>query len=133
MDQRNLIEEMSAAEQSGKFTYDPEADLTKADNIDTLTEGTKSEDGTASSRDHDEERHYKIPTPQPPRPASRETATTVRDAQTPEVPVANHTATTVNGGDGYDIHQLEDELNQVDFDNQDDFHVSFRKDGFVTS
>lgn len=88
---------------------------TTADNTETLTEGSKSEDGSFVPHE-DEEEKFESPVLQPQ--VIPVTETIVRDS----APVQNHT--TVNGGDLYDIGQLEDELNQLDFEDAVENHVS---------
>ncbi|XP_055335267.1 coatomer subunit beta'-like [Paramacrobiotus metropolitanus] len=118
VDERNLVDEMQKAAESGRFVYDPDAAPAKADNVETLTEGTKSEDGTYSSHDHEE----KFETPSLRRPV--ETETMVRHAS----PVQNPTRATVNGGDNYDINQLETELEELDFTHNAENHIELDED-----
>ncbi|OQV13837.1 Coatomer subunit beta' [Hypsibius exemplaris] len=123
LDDRKLIEEALAAEKDGDFKYDPDALPLQADNIDSLTEGTKSEGGQSSITDH-HDRDY-VPSSRLPKRMEevphdpiKPTATVVRNA-----PAENHQSSTrngvLNGGSGAsesdEIDQIEEDLNNLDF------------------
>ena len=125
IDERKLIAEALAAEGSGDFTYDPAATPQQADNIDSLTEGTKSEGGLSSVVEQDRgdaaaSRHPLKRMEEVPH-SSGSTSTVVRDTgpQNHHHPNNNHHV-VLNGGaaagsDSYDVEQMEEDLNNLDF------------------